>query len=105
MKMVQKKSLFRVCFFIFSCVAIFSCKQEQVYYRNQNSIPRQQRWQPNYQNNYRPYQAPNSRAYQNPYDQNNRQYYQYYDQDQYYVPPTNYHNQEPDHRYDPNMKL
>ncbi len=103
--MVQKKFLFRICIFILSCAATLSCRQEEYYYRNTNSIRAPQNQAPNYRNNYYPYRAPNSRAYRNPYEQPSGSRYQYYDYDQYYVPPTNHYNQEPDHRFDPNMKL
>jgi len=40
---------------------------------------------PYYENFYQP----NSRLYQDPYQQPPRQYYPYYDSDYYYVPPRN----------------
>lgn len=39
---------------------------------------------------YSPYNSPYSRRYVNPYAYPPRNYYPYYDYDQYYVPPSNY---------------
>ncbi len=43
-----------------------------------------------YPQRYLPQVQPYSRAYTNPYATPPRQYYPYYDYDQYYVPPTGY---------------
>lgn len=68
---------------------LFSCTKEEVYVYSR---------EPN--NNYNRYQTPYINPYsryQNPYDiyQGNRGYPPYYDQDHYYVPPSNYFNNEP----------
>ena len=73
--------------------ALFSCEKEKVYlYGDGENNPK----------NYRPYQNPYinnpySRGYRNPYEFNRGRRYPpaHYDQDYYYVPPSNYRNSEP----------
>jgi hypothetical protein len=42
-----------------------------------------------YPSQYAPYNHPSSRMYNNPYSHPPKNYYPYYDSDNYYVPPTN----------------
>lgn len=69
------------------------------------------RYAPYGQRTYRPayvpaYQNPYSGAYRNPYEMyhQNPYYPSYYDQDYYYVPPTNYKNIEPEFDYGADQK-
>jgi hypothetical protein len=89
---------------VFSLGFLFSCKfgvQEQRPAQVDYYPVQQQYYQPVYQYR-RPVQpywqggAPSSRYYNNPYDIPATGYGQpYYDDDQYYVPPTYYRNVEP----------
>lgn len=47
-----------------------------------------------YPKTYQPYYAPYSQPYNNPYNSPPRNYYPYYDFDQYYVPTTKIKNVE-----------
>lgn len=62
--------------------------------------------QPAYSPTYPVYRNPYSRTYQNPYEfQHQNPYYpSYYDQDQYYVPPSNYRNIEPEYDFGADQK-
>lgn len=67
--------------------------QPQPYYPQQQNYGQQQQYQP------APYNgAPGSRFYSNPYSVPQPSYYPNYDVDQYYVPPTNYNNVEPEQK-------
>lgn len=59
-----------------------------------------------YRSQYPVYRTPHSRSYQNPYDFQypNPYYPSYYDQDNYYVPPSHYRNVEPDYEYGADQK-
>jgi hypothetical protein len=91
--MFYKKILIQIirffCCAIF-CVVVSACNKDDV---RPNYAPPMQYSpvQPYYPQDYRP----SSRYYSNPY--NNyppQQYYQYYDYDQYYVPPRAYQGRE-----------
>jgi hypothetical protein len=76
-------------------------------YDKTGSLPDQNySYTPPYPKSYVPYTRPNSRAYQNPYNLPPRNYYPYYDADQYYIPPRYYNGTEPEPQraIDPNMK-
>lgn len=62
--------------------------------------------QPTYRAGYPTYPNPHSRSYKNPYDfyHPNPYYPSYYDQDYYYVPPSNYRNIEPDYEFGADQK-
>lgn len=86
-----------------------SCAPSRHDYRDIPSVSRQ--YAPAYPPAYQPYYAPYSGSYQNPYNLPPNNYHPYYDQDYYYVPPTEYRHieQRPsvkfDQRDDPNEKL
>lgn len=89
-----KKILLPVAF----CLLILSCKTEEVYLYDKTGFSPERRYYTPYPNNaptrYDSYGRPHSREYQNPYDFPPKKYYPYYDSDQYYVPPSYYHNIE-----------
>lgn len=84
-------------FAILSCL-IFSgaCTQGTSYVPSSPAIPNSSYNynQNNYPRSYQPQYQPNSRSYSNPYSYPTRNYYPYYDFDQYYVPPTQYQGNE-----------
>ena len=61
---------------------------------------------PTYRGGHPVYNHPYSRVYKNPYEfQHQNPYYpSYYDQDYYYVPPSNYRNIEPDFEFGADQK-
>jgi len=93
---------------LLSCM-LFSCGgQDHDTYDNTGFAPTRfvPYRQPAYNPGYRAYPTPNSRSYRNPYQfQHQNPYYpSYYDQDQYYVPPTNYRNIEPEYDFGTDQK-
>lgn len=110
----QLKFVFRELkwfFTILLSILLFSCEgnNEASSYDTYNNPPT--RYVPYRQRVYRPayrpnYQQPYSRVYQNPYElyQQNPYYPNYYDQDYYYVPPSNYRNVEPDSGFGADQK-
>ncbi len=73
-----------------------SCSQRDSYITSSPKIPNSSYNynQGNYPRAYQRQYQPNSRAYNNPYKYPPRNYYPYYDFDQYYTPPTQYQNIE-----------
>ena len=105
--MIQAKSRYfcRILFLIFFGLLIFSCREDVLYPYDKNKLgnpiyPDSGHNHLGYGNqNRQSYDnsrsQPYSRGYSNPYNFPPHNYYQYYDSDQYYVPPTGYNNVEP----------
>ena len=98
--------LFSVC--LFSCESDNGAFSYDTYDKTGFSptryVPYRQRV---YRPAYRPaYQAPRSQVYQDPYEiyHPNPYYPTYYDQDYYYVPPSNYRNVEPSGEFGADQK-
>lgn len=88
---------FNLLVVVFSWLFVFSsCAPRESYVTSSPAIPNSSYNynQGNYPRSYQPYYQPNSRTYNNPYNYPPRNYYPYYDFDQYYVPPTQYQNIE-----------
>jgi hypothetical protein len=76
-------------------LAIFSfatsCQKSVTYYDDSPKPPTPLRYyQPNYPTRYNNPRYPHSGVYRNPYKMPPRNYYPYYDLDNYYVPPAGY---------------
>lgn len=96
--MIWVKSGYQVCFLIVICLGVFSCNKNDpsLYDRVGFTKGRSPYQAPQYYPKaYEPYYRPYSKGYVNPYYRAPRNYYPYYDHDQYYIPPRNYHNIEP----------
>ena len=102
--MIYKKLLsvcIRLGYVSLSCLVLFSCTTNDE--RNEGSAYVEERQyvpvRNYYPKEYHPYVQPYSRQYTNPYAYPPRNYYPYYDSDQYYVPPSSYYGYEQDNSY------
>lgn len=70
---------------------LISCQKSVTYYDDSPKPPTPLRYyKPNYPVRYDSYNRARSGVYQNPYNMPPRNYYPYYDMDNYYVPPAGY---------------
>lgn len=95
--------------FAFCSLLVAACGPKDVYlYDKTGFIPESRRgyYNPNASYpGYNNYIRPNSASYYNPYSLPQQQYYPYYDQDYYYVPPRRYRNVEPLPLYESGIDL